>query len=330
MRHGEFVPVTIPERRSPERLSLLDLDAADDLGNDEETNFLPASGGAGMKTGAGGHPQPYDSWGRYTGPTGGVYDRGTGGIFTFGAEEDEGDKSGGSADQDVPPEWRIASDYGTDQPADVEPAIYQLENEEEPQVVTAEYGDDAANVLDAIPADAEGDKGWDNEDRRLEEKRFRPQRLVQNARAEIGSDEWAPTTENGEIRNHCNEYVASKLRESGAHVPNVGGFSGTLGEDPSDRLNEMSGGRWGGNIPSAKDWGNENLDIPGYRVVTTPQPGDIASNGFHVGIVSGDGKTLSASSLSGRVVENDWGFRQRDRGTITFRRYVGLSAWPEK
>jgi len=153
---------------------------------------------------------------------------------------------------------------------------------------------------------------------------------VQNAHADIGSDKWAPVERNGKTINQCNVFVASKLRESGAHVPNVGGFSGTLGEDPSDRLNEMSGGRWGGNIPSAKDWGNENLDIPGYRVVTTPQPGDIASNGFHVGIVSGDGKTLSASSLSGRVVENDWGFRQRDRGTITFRRYVGLSAWPEK
>jgi|GEM_PF-1490110 len=277
-----------------------------------------------MKTGAGGHPQPYDSWGRYTGPTGGVYDRGTGGIFTFGAEEDEGDKSGGSADQDVPPEWRIASDYGTDQPADVEPAIYQLENEEEPQVVTAEYGDDAANVLDAIPADAEGDKGWDNEDRRLEEKRFRPQRLVQNARAEIGSDEWAPTTENGEIRNHCNEYVASKLRESGALVPNVGGFSGTLGEDPSDRLNEMSGGRWGGQIPSAKDWYN---GVPGFERVKIAMPGDVASDGNHVGIVSGSGKTVSVSSIKGdpeygRVVERNSGFRGNEQRPVTFWRYI--------
>ena len=85
----------------------------------------------------------------------------------------------------------------------------------------------------------------------------------------------------------------------------------------------------GGHAPSASDWANASKEIPGYQVVTVPQPGDVASNGAHVGIVTGAGKTVSVTSREdrpeeyGHVVENNWGFRKENEGTMIFRRYNG-------
>ena len=92
----------------------------------------------------------------------------------------------------------------------------------------------------------------------------------------------------------------------------------------------------GGRIPVAKEWGNPKVQIGGYAVVTgPPRPGDVISNGHHVGIYSplANGKpgTVSAASpaalggsggVDGGVVHNNWGFRG-DEGPITVRRYVG-------
>jgi hypothetical protein len=59
-------------------------------------------------------------------------------------------------------------------------------------------------------------------------------------------------------------------------------------------------------------------------------PGDVAAQKIsysdasgHVGIVTGPGKTVSASSVTGTIVENDWGFRSDQQGEVVFRRYVG-------
>ena len=63
-----------------------------------------------------------------------------------------------------------------------------------------------------------------------------------------------------------------------------------------------------------------------FRCVKNPKPGDIAADGEHVGIVSGKGKTISASIITGRVVENDWGFRGKNRSpapNMRFYRYTG-------
>lgn len=62
-----------------------------------------------------------------------------------------------------------------------------------------------------------------------------------------------------------------------------------------------------------------------FRRVKKPKPGDIAANGEHVGIVSGKGKTISASIFTGKVVENDWGYR-KDKSpapNMRFFRYTG-------
>jgi len=59
--------------------------------------------------------------------------------------------------------------------------------------------------------------------------------------------------------------VADKLRESGARVPNVGGYSGMAGPRASDWLRETTGGRMGGHAPSASDW--HRGKVPGFHQV---------------------------------------------------------------
>lgn len=58
--------------------------------------------------------------------------------------------------------------------------------------------------------------------------------------------------------------------------------------------------------------------VPGFKKVENPQAGDICTDGKHVGIVSGKGKTISAAEHS--VVENDWGFRKDQKSR--FYRYT--------
>ncbi len=120
--------------------------------------------------------------------------------------------------------------------------------------------------------------------------------------------------------------MADKLRESGAHVPNVGGYSGMAGPQTSDWLHETTGGRMGGHAPSASDW--HRGKVPGFEQVHgAPQKGDVATDGKHVGIVSRPGKTVSVSTRDstlpdyGCVIENDWGFRQNQKGTVSYWRH---------
>lgn len=81
-----------------------------------------------------------------------------------------------------------------------------------------------------------------------------------------------------------------------------------------DAPGRMSDGR----VPSASEWADPNVNIPGYSLVPlamTPQPGDVVANGGHVGLYAplpdGSPGTISAASLfnGNGVVHNDWGFR---------------------
>ena len=195
----------------------------------------------------------------------------------------------------------------------------------EGEVIIAEEDGDTSPTVEQTSYEEGGTPGTDNEEWRLKEKQYTPERLVQNAKADLGSDKWAPKEVGGEPKNQCNIFVASKLRESGAHVPNVGGTAGTLGAENSDMLNAYTGGRMGGQPPSANDWYKGK--VPGYEEVTgAPKPGDIASDGKHVAIVSGEGKTVSVTSrgpVAGRVIENDWGFRDVQAGQVRFFRFPG-------
>ena len=64
-----------------------------------------------------------------------------------------------------------------------------------------------------------------------------------------------------------------------------------------------------------------NGEVPGFELVDTPLPGDICADGSHVGIVSSRNTTISATETG--VVENDWGFRLKDKKKIRFFRYKG-------
>jgi len=92
-------------------------------------------------------------------------------------------------------------------------------------------------------------------------------------------------------------------------------------------------GRINGRIPVAKEWGNPGSGIKGYHTVTSPAEGDVASNGHHVGIVvtldNGKLGTVSAATPDapggvalpfGKVLKNDWGFRDGQRKEMVFWR----------
>lgn len=104
----------------------------------------------------------------------------------------------------------------------------------------------------------------------------------------------------------CNQFVYDALTAGGA---------------PPGRLD-------GGRIPVAKDWGDSRSVIAGYRPTTdAAQPGDVVSNGHHVGIYApladGGPGTISAATPDspdaaylGSVVHNDWGFRPGQSVTV--------------
>ena len=50
-------------------------------------------------------------------------------------------------------------------------------------------------------------------------------------------------------------------------------------------------------------------------------PEDIITDGTYMGIISGPNKTLSASSLTNIVVENDWGWREEQKDEVKIFRY---------
>lgn len=163
--------------------------------------------------------------------------------------------------------------------------------------------------------------GWygaNNEERRLKEKQYNPTRLVRRAREHLGSTKWAPKDRLTGKDYYCNAFVGEMLEAEGVKVPHIGGRIGdVLGAEQSVTIHEATGGLLGGQYPSAEQW---TKPMKGFEIVKDPRPGDIASNGDHVAIVSGDGTTISASSDTGTVVENDWGFRAHQIKKVVFQR----------
>lgn len=140
--------------------------------------------------------------------------------------------------------------------------------------------------------------------------------LVDSARQVVSSTEWAydanrPPYPSG--TNKCNLFVFEMANRSGRPV------------EMFDRWSWSNLG-YVDYPPLAGQWGDPSVTIPGWEVVTDPQPGDIAAikqnysdASGHVGIVSGPNSTISATN--DQVVENDWGFRPGQQPV--FRRYTG-------
>jgi hypothetical protein len=91
--------------------------------------------------------------------------------------------------------------------------------------------------------------------------------------------------------------------------------------------------------PVAGDWADPAVNIPGWVVVTTPRPGDIAAQKHdflerefvasgHCMIVNTvtptGGTTIGLNSNhDGRVEVSTWGFRASQAGKVVFKRYMG-------
>ncbi|HBL58676.1 MAG TPA: hypothetical protein DDZ80_09215 [Cyanobacteria bacterium UBA8803] len=140
--------------------------------------------------------------------------------------------------------------------------------------------------------------------------------IVREARRHIGSGTWAYSANRppyGSGTNKCNLFVYEVVNNAGAPVPMQERWSWSQFEYVQYP-------------PLAGQWANPSFTIPGWVVVTEPQPGDVAAIAInysdasgHVAIVSGPNTTISATA--NEVVENDWGFRAGQ--TPTFRRYGG-------
>lgn len=152
--------------------------------------------------------------------------------------------------------------------------------------------------------------------------------IAPTALKEEGSDAWSYEKAKppyGEGTNKCNLFIFQMANAAGAVVPLIRRKRGAVksflvGDDFHP--------------PLAKQWADPGFDIPGWQVVSHPQPGDVVAEMHdysdatgHAGIVTfvapdgKTGKTISASSATGTIVNNDWGFRPKQN--VVFKRYVG-------
>jgi cell wall-associated NlpC family hydrolase len=140
----------------------------------------------------------------------------------------------------------------------------------------------------------------------------------------VGSSAWSHSANKPPYppgTNKCNLFVYEVLNAAGTPVPMRIRFSW----------------RNFGNVkypPLAGQWADPHQPIPGWEVVTNPRPGDVVAvkedysdASGHVGIVTGPGTSVSASSVTGTVVQNNWGF-QPGQKDVVFRRYVGVPSSP--
>lgn len=149
------------------------------------------------------------------------------------------------------------------------------------------------------------------------------QAVVGEARKNVGSSTWSAKTAHSPYpagANKCNLFVFETLNKAGTPVQLQGRISWT-----SLSAQHLP--------PLAGDWADPKANIPGWQVVKSPQPGDVVAQketywdaSGHVGIVVAPGKTVSASSITDKIEENDWGFRKDQQGEVVFRHYVG-DAW---
>ncbi len=147
------------------------------------------------------------------------------------------------------------------------------------------------------------------------------------AKAQIGSDAYSTKKSNWPIDTtgyKCNQFVYHAFNNSNHQEIIVG--------PPINKWWDV--GKFLGNrYPSVNEFYFGT--VPGFKRVTKPKPGDICVDVYqggrvrsfhgHIGIVSdAKGKTISASSDTNRVVENNWGFMEKN-SKARFYRYVGKS-----
>lgn len=149
------------------------------------------------------------------------------------------------------------------------------------------------------------------------------QEIVKNAKKNNGSTDWAYEERNGRYgpgTNKCNVFVDDMLDASGVYTT-----------DPNGRTAEYGFG----SAVTAGQWADPNYDIPGWKVVQSPQAGDVVAirGNFsdasgHVAIMISPTKSIGAGHSEVHVTE--FGSSPRyfsdfpGNNGYVYRRYVGL------
>jgi RHS repeat-associated protein len=155
------------------------------------------------------------------------------------------------------------------------------------------------------------------------------QKIAALAKSKVGSHDWDFNRRKDNFAkntNKCNKFVYDILKQLGVSP-------GTPNGNP---VKVFFGGE--GSPPTASQWADPNYVIPNWRVLKPgekPEPGDVVAQKInysdatgHVGIVVGDGQTVSQLSTPIEIVgQNDWGFRtgNAEQGRVdqvVYRRYV--------
>jgi hypothetical protein len=166
----------------------------------------------------------------------------------------------------------------------------------------------------------------DDDDGEADEIQQTRDAIAQDAKEEAGNNDWAKTGTAGPgVGSYkCSAYVSNVLNRASVPAP----------QSKS------------GHPISAGDWGNTNVNIPGWVIVSTPKPGDIvakretgawvldipivggiairwfgAATG-HVAIVTGNLRTTGASPEGVRT--KMWPWRPDDHDKVVIRRFVGF------
>lgn len=151
----------------------------------------------------------------------------------------------------------------------------------------------------------------------------RQTKVVQCAKKYIGSKDWDKNVDKGSVLSDeykCNLFVAEVLNEAGFEVP----YTNKAGIKAMIRLISKLDFNFDRPLVAAQWYKGEcpgtTLVGEGVNGLNKAWPGDIITNGVHVGIISGPKKTISATPSQG-VVENDWGWRAGDIDSMKVFRY---------
>ena len=154
------------------------------------------------------------------------------------------------------------------------------------------------------------------------------EKIVLNANANISQKEWAKDTAGQAKRNQhvyvpsgqykCNLFVYEILLVSGVDIgtPNVlSWIKHPILFAQGKLLRPPTTDQWfDGKVPKV------NLVGEGKTKDIKYLPGDIITNGAHIGFIVGDSKTVSANETE--IVCNDWGFRENETETFKVFRVI--------
>jgi len=153
----------------------------------------------------------------------------------------------------------------------------------------------------------------------------RQTKVLECAKSHIGSNAWAlylrKTSADGKCvfnpgEYKCNLFVYEMLVAGGVaqDLPNKAGTMGRILNSVIER--PFCASEWhAGKVPQMK------LVGCGADGLNKSWPGDIVTDGNHVGIISGPQKTISASAIENKIVENNWGWRKENWPSVKVFRY---------